>query len=101
MQCLPGEFSDNVNNTESCQEFVYDNTYFDETLTTKLDLVCDNSNLKKLLGTLLIIGLLFGSLIGGRIGDQFGRKKACFLAIFTIVPITIGAGYAPSYSGKS
>ena len=86
-----------LNTTTKCEEFVYDKTYFDETLSTALNLVCDNQSYRSLLGTILIIGLLFGSLIGGRIGDQFGRKKACFGAIAAIVPTTIIAGHVESY----
>jgi OCT family organic cation transporter-like MFS transporter 4/5 len=95
--CFPEDFSDNQ--TKKCEEFIYDNTYFDETLTTKLDLVCDHEGLNSLLGTILIIGLLFGSLIGGQIGDRFGRKMSCFAAIAIIVPMTIGAGHVESYNG--
>ena len=54
----------------------------------------------KLLGTILILGLLFGSLIGGVLGDTFGRKKACFLAMALIVPVTVGAGHVQSYNGN-
>ena len=92
--CRADTFSDS---TTKCEEFIYDKTYFDETLSTRLNLVCDNQSYRSLLGTILIIGLLFGSLIGGRLGDQFGRKKACFGAIATIVPVTIIAGHVESY----
>ena len=64
--CTPQRF--NESNTEKCQDFIFDNTYFDETLATKFNLVCENKHYKSLLGTLFIIALLFGSLIGGRIG---------------------------------
>ena len=64
--CTPQLF--NESNTEKCQDFIFDNTYFDETLATKFNLVCENKHYKSLLGTLFIIALLFGSLIGGWIG---------------------------------
>ena len=96
-QCVAETFA---NETIACQNYVYDNTYFDETLTTKLDLVCGNEYLKDSLGTILIIGLLFGSLSGGILGDKFGRKKACFGAIALIVPVTIAAGHVQSYIGN-
>ena len=92
--------NDNKNGTMACTHYIYDNEYFDETLITKFDLVCDNEYKKSLLGTLLIIGLLFGSLIGGFVGDRFGRKKAIFLAVAIIIPITIGAGHVGKYEGK-
>jgi len=94
--CAEENFS--KNETSSCNDgYIYSNEYFEETLVTKLDLVCDRKYLKTLLDTILIIGLLFGSLMGGAIGDKIGRKKACFGAILTIVPVTIGAGFANSY----
>ena len=88
------------NSTITCNEFIYDNTYFDETLVTKFDLICDNEYKKRSLGTILIIGFLIGSLLGGFIGDKFGRKKANFLAIAVMIPITIGAGHVQSYEGR-
>ena len=85
--------------TISCNKYIYDNTYFDETVVTKFDLICDNEYKKSFLGTVLIMGLLFGSLLGGFIGDKFGRKTANFLALAAIVPFTIGAGHVQSYEG--
>ena len=94
--CEAGYF---VNKTELCSEYIFDNTYFDETLSTKFNLVCENENKRKILGTILVLGLLFGSLIGGRIGDQFGRKKAFIFAILLTVPVTIIAGHVNSFEG--
>ncbi len=88
------------NETEACKQFLYDSTYFDETLATKFDLICEKESYKSLLGTILIVGLLVGSLIGGRLGDKFGRKKACFLAMVLMVPTIISAGHVYSYNGK-
>ena len=88
------------NETVPCDEYIFDDFYFDETLSTKLDLVCENEYKKNLLATILILGLLFGSFIGGLVGDKFGRKKAFLLAILLTVPSTIIAGHVNSYEGK-
>ena len=96
--CNEENFS--TNKTESCQEYIYDNTYFDETVATKFDLVCDNEHYRSLLGTIMILGLLVGSITGGRLGDQFGRKKAIFGSIALTIPTLIGSGYVHSYNGK-
>lgn len=96
--CSPQSFS---NETESCDDYIYDNSYFDETLSTRLNLVCGQESQKNLLGTILILGLLVGSALGGRLGDRVGRKKAMFLAVFVIVPSTIIAGHVPHYAGKN
>ena len=86
--------------TEYCKEYIYDNTFLDETLATKFDLVCDNQYYLSLLGTIVIIAILFGSLIGGRLGDQFGRIKIFFIAHFIMVASYIPMGYVQSYEGK-
>ena len=57
--CMKENFNKNV--TEPCQEYIYDNTYFDETLSIKFDLVCDEESKRRLLGTLMMLGLLIGS----------------------------------------
>ena len=56
--CIEENFS--INETESCEEYIYDNTYFDETVASKFDLVCDNESYRNLLETMLILGLLVG-----------------------------------------
>ena len=96
--CIEENFS--TNETESCEEYIYDNTYFDETVASKFDLVCDNESYRNLLGTMLILGLLVGSLIGGTMGDKFGRKKATFAAVALTIPLTVGSCYVNSYNGK-
>ena len=90
----------NLSAVIKCQEYIYDSTFFDETLATKLNLVCDDERYRNLLGTLLIIALLFGSLIGGRLGDQFGRIRMFFGSIALTIPIVIGLGYVENYASK-
>ena len=96
--CTPQHF--NTSNIVKCEEYIYDNTFLDETLATKFDLVCDNQYYLSLLGTIVIIAILFGSLIGGRLGDQFGRIKIFFIAHFIMVASYIPMGYVQSYEGK-
>ena len=90
----------NQSDTIQCTDYIYDNTFFDETLSTKLNMVCENESYRSLLGTLLIIALLFGSLIGGRLGDKLGRKKTFFLGSALTVPVVIGMGYVQNYVSK-
>ena len=97
---MMNEVSTNHSEIVKCTEYIYDNTFFDETLATKLNLVCDDERYRNLLGTLLIIALLFGSLIGGRLGDQFGRIKMFFGSIALTIPIVIGLGYVENYASK-
>ena len=55
-------------NIVNCQDYIYDTFYFDETLATKYDLVCEFEYKTQLLNSLLMLGLLIGSFIGGRLG---------------------------------
>ena len=34
----------NQSDTIPCKDYIYDNTFFDETLSTKLNLVCENES---------------------------------------------------------
>ena len=54
---------------------MYDTLIFEETLATKLDLVCGRERLQKLLGTFVMFGLLVGSFLGGWAGDYFGKSS--------------------------
>ena len=94
--CFPEDFDDNI--TIPCQDYIFEAGYFEETLTTKLNLVCEKDHLRSLLGTIMIISLGLGSLTGGRIGDKIGRKKAIFGAILLLVPSIISAGYVNHYA---
>jgi hypothetical protein len=48
---------------------VYDRSEFESTLTTELDLVCDDVGRRHLLGSAMMLGLTLGSLIGGPLGE--------------------------------
>ncbi len=96
--CTPDAFDNN--DTIACDRFVYDNTYFDENLTTKFDLVCEMEYKAQLLGSVLVLGILIGSIFGGRLGDRFGRKLTMCVAAALIIPLTAASGFAPNYGGE-
>ncbi len=50
---------------DTCVTYVYDRTLFPETITTRLNLVCDQQYRRKILGSLMMAGLLVGSILGG------------------------------------
>ena len=52
------------NQTVKCNSFVYDNSIFEETLTSKLDLVCENDYKRRFLSTIMVLGLVIGSYPG-------------------------------------
>ena len=52
--CQAGSF-DNTS-LVPCESYVYDRTLFPETLTTHLNLVCDQESKARLLGTIMMLG---------------------------------------------
>jgi hypothetical protein len=93
--CAKSNFNQSA--TVQCDSYVYDADVFQETVATLLDLVCEAENTKKLIGTVMMLGILVGSLIGGALGDYFGRRRAIGLAILVITPLQIAGGFANSY----
>ena len=83
-----------------CKRYVYDQYYFDETLATKFDLICDNEYKSQLLHVIMMLGILIGSVVGGTLGDKFGRKLVMMVAAFIMCPVILGSGFIPNYGGK-
>jgi len=95
--CSAKMFDQNIDRIVPCEDYIYDNTYFDETLATNLDLVCDKESLVGWLGTIQILAAIFGAILGGKLGDKFGRKNACFIAILILAPAVSFGGFVTSY----
>jgi MFS family permease len=94
-RCDVGSF--NKSNIEVCETFIYDTSVVEESLTTKFNLVCDLEYQQTLLGTVVMVGILFGSLIGGRLSDKFGRKNTLMLSVLIIVPTIMFAGCSANF----
>lgn len=69
---------DNVDNvTEGvlgkcpCENPIYDNTIFQETMITTWDLICEKEWLVSFNQTLFMLGILVGSIVFGAISDRY------------------------------
>lgn len=87
----------NKDNILPCDSWVYDESEFPETLSTKINLVCGDEPKKKFLSTIVMSGLLIGSIVGGRLSDIIGRKKTLFMAVIAMAISTGAAGAIPNY----
>ena len=94
--CVASNF--NASNPVTCDKFVYDRTFFVETVTSKLDLVCGSKSYQQLLITLLMLGLLFGSFIGGLLSDHLGRKRTLYMGQLMTVVAVFAAAFVNDYS---
>lgn len=92
-----GEESFDKAETIKCADYVYDKTMFQTTFVTELDLVCDEADKTKFLGSILMVGVMVGCLIGGPLSDKLGRKLSLTLGLAVIAPSVIIGGFVPNY----
>ncbi len=94
--CVEANFD--AEEATACESgYVYDESVFQETLSTKFGLVCGEGYKRNLLGTFLLAGLLLGPLVGGWLGDKLGRKRAQAAAVAVIAPSVLLGAWSPGY----
>ncbi len=96
-ECIPQSFH-NETKVPCPDGYVYDRSIFQETITTRLDLVCGDKYKPKLLGSILMAGLIVGCLIGGPLGDKFGRRKTLIIAVSVLAPAVAMEGLFANYA---
>ncbi|XP_076371526.1 carcinine transporter-like isoform X1 [Tachypleus tridentatus] len=75
--------------TQPCQNgWVYDQTLYDSTASTKWDLVCDKDHFPNLIFTLFSAGGAAATPVYGAISDRIGRK----LTFYICVAVTVVSG---------
>lgn len=94
--CVASNF--NNSNPIACDLFIYDRTFFVETVSSKLNLVCESRHMQKLLITLMMLGLLFGSFFGGLSSDHLGRKRTLYMAQLVTVVTCFVAAFVNDYA---
>ncbi|XP_076466934.1 organic cation transporter protein-like isoform X2 [Babylonia areolata] len=85
------------NETATCERWVYSKEYFDLTVISELDLVCDDKDLVTLANSILMGGLLGGSLILGSLSDIIGRKKTMMIGLTGQFGVTLATGFVSNY----
>ncbi|XP_077987899.1 organic cation transporter protein-like [Glandiceps talaboti] len=85
--------------TLSCdQGWVYDKTWYENTVVFEYDLVCDDDWMKQLSKSIVPLGNLVGVLVFGQIADIFGRKPVYIITLIISVAIAIATSFAQSYT---
>ncbi|XP_076468404.1 uncharacterized protein LOC143299160 [Babylonia areolata] len=62
------------NSTTACDQYVYDTSRYESTITMDLDLVCGRSMYRSHAQMMIMLGCLVGSQMAGLISDTWGRK---------------------------
>ncbi|KAL4232457.1 hypothetical protein ACF0H5_007150 [Mactra antiquata] len=89
----------NTSDTESCSQWVYDESVFKSTFTTKDDLVCDDAIKIPNVQMVFFFGVLSGSIIYGQISDLIGRKKTLYMCILLMIGSSLGLIPMENYYG--
>ncbi|XP_077977745.1 organic cation transporter protein-like [Glandiceps talaboti] len=80
------------------QGWVYDKTWYENTVVFEYDLVCDKDWMKQLSKSIVPVGNLVGSVVFGQISDIFGRKPVFIITLILTVAISIGTSFTQSYT---
>ncbi|RXG54898.1 putative transporter [Armadillidium vulgare] len=78
---------------EKCTSWIYNDTYFDYTLTSEFNLVCGDAYLRPIFQTMITVGGFVGTPINGYLSDKYGRRTllliASVIAIFSVLISTL------------
>ncbi|XP_033740113.1 organic cation transporter protein-like [Pecten maximus] len=80
-----------------CNEWVYSDSVFDETFTSKFNIVCEETNITSLIKSLFFVGKFIGAVVFGTLSDTIGRKMTFYLSLVTYLGATFGSSWSSSY----
>ncbi|XP_021362890.1 organic cation transporter protein-like [Mizuhopecten yessoensis] len=81
-----------------CHEWVYSDSVFKETFTSKFNIVCNDTFLIPLVKSMYIVGKFVGACVFGNLSDAIGRKITFFVAIMMMFGLTFGMSWSSSYT---
>ncbi|XP_077978568.1 organic cation transporter protein-like [Glandiceps talaboti] len=82
----------------SCdQGWVYDKTWYENTVVIEYDLVCDEDWLKQLSKSIVPFGNLIGVVSFGQLSDIFGRRIVFIITLTLSVVLSLGTAFSSSY----
>ncbi|XP_033750131.1 organic cation transporter protein-like [Pecten maximus] len=64
-------------------------------IVSEWQLVCDRTNLTKIITTIQMCGVLLGALITGQMADIFGRRKVLYVAYLMMLIVSFGSAFSP------
>lgn len=88
-KCTMYEKTPQGNKLIRCSKWVFDNTFYNTTISTEWDLVCNRLHLKGITQNAYIMGTS-GSLLSGIMSDKLGRRTTMYLLILLMVIVLNG-----------
>ncbi|XP_049904213.1 solute carrier family 22 member 4-like isoform X1 [Epinephelus moara] len=83
---------------EGCKDgWSYSSEYYQSTVVSEFNLVCDDQWKQPLTSLVYFLGGLFGCFISGQISDRFGRKPVLFGALAMLSIFSSALAFAPSW----
>ncbi|XP_033741882.1 organic cation transporter protein-like [Pecten maximus] len=80
-----------------CSEWVYSDSVFKETFTSKFNIVCGEKHLTSLIKSLFFAGKLVGAIVFGNLSDALGRRLTFNTSLMMMVALTFGMSWSSSY----
>ncbi|KAK6170807.1 hypothetical protein SNE40_019111 [Patella caerulea] len=99
----PGSYKYDSNNQPinatitACARYVYDQSVFTATATTKYNMVCEDAILRSHAQMVFMGGFLVGVFSLGAVSDKFGRKTSLFVALFLNIVGGFSLIFAPEF----
>merc|ERR1719225_1184804 len=80
-----------------CVNYGFDHDFWQATMITEWDLVCEKSWLKTLAKLLLFTGFALGSFCSGLVSDRFGRRVAIWASSVSMLVFGVITSFVPWY----
>ncbi|KAK6170919.1 hypothetical protein SNE40_019202 [Patella caerulea] len=101
-KCNVYSYNKDGNRTEvGCNKWVYDQSQYESTFTTEVDMICDRSFYRSLANMILFAGNLVGTFGLGMVSDFIGRKKTLLLSIVLWSGTGIGTAFCTAFESFS
>lgn len=88
-------YSDTNDTKYKCSEWVFDKSYYQDSLTEEWSMVCSNAHWRNNAQTIYFLGYLIGSIVMGILADKFGRRPVMLSSFIMMIVGSCGVAFGP------